>query len=390
MHLYEQVSASKTKLRPVGSHATLRRLRTAGPKLKISRFANIGGMANLGIPVISATRYDIDERQVSCTNGKGRTLAAALVSAYGEAVERYALAEFSRSETAKFSLVDAEMGDDRFVAPSKFGYPVTRNSIDWVPGRELFSGHAVFLPAIEAHFPYFGDDRALLGVRSGSSGVAAGSSLIEAIIFAAFELFERFYKTQFLATPLEQCASHVINLDDVQLDRRTSVFKHFQNNGYEVFAYRYNVDLPMASATVIDRFNLNPKIPFGGTSCATDIESALAGAILEAVQGLCVATAGVREDLWRIEAALETNQIRQFEDNRTALAEARPVHAELAAKRRPCTAQEAIEQIKVALHRRGISELYYIELPSPVPEIAVARVLIPQVADNYVRRGAHG
>jgi ribosomal protein S12 methylthiotransferase accessory factor len=134
--------------------------------------------------------------------GKGGTLVEAMISAVGEAVERYSAGRFRTSDLTRASV--AEMTGE-FIAPARlclysdaqydqpdFPYPRLdpQAPIDWTIGRWLDTGQPVAVPALPVYYNYPAPPETYF-CEVTSNGLAAGASHDDAALRAALELIER-------------------------------------------------------------------------------------------------------------------------------------------------------------------------------------------------------
>jgi ribosomal protein S12 methylthiotransferase accessory factor len=133
--------------------------------------------------------------------GKGESQGAALVSALGEAVERYSATQVTRTSLIWASL--RELGESAFdprwlclYSEQQYrrpGFPYRPFDEDegrhWIPGRWIDTGEGVYLPAAAV---YLNDALAAEEFcQTTSNGLAAGSSVEDAAQRATLELRER-------------------------------------------------------------------------------------------------------------------------------------------------------------------------------------------------------
>jgi ribosomal protein S12 methylthiotransferase accessory factor len=134
--------------------------------------------------------------------GKGTTAVNALISAVGEAVERYSAARFDPASLLRRSV--AEMTGD-FIAPADLcpyadhqhaqeGFPFVKldpkTPIEWVRAAWLDTGAPVMVPALPTYMHYPASRKAYF-CEVTSNGLAAGPTLEQASLSAALELIER-------------------------------------------------------------------------------------------------------------------------------------------------------------------------------------------------------
>jgi ribosomal protein S12 methylthiotransferase accessory factor len=144
------------------------------------------------------SKGDKEDRTAS---GKGMTIAEAQMSALGEALERYSGACWNIEEITfrRRCELDGESLDPRelvLFAPSQYAdLPYSAYSEDsvlgWVPARSLVRDELVFVPALAVFMNYEMQRQEEFIFPITSNGLAAGPTLTEAILRAAFELLER-------------------------------------------------------------------------------------------------------------------------------------------------------------------------------------------------------
>jgi ribosomal protein S12 methylthiotransferase accessory factor len=134
--------------------------------------------------------------------GKGATRDAAVRSAIGEGVERYAASLWNPANLTYASL--SELGDRAFdprwlvlYDPEQYeapGFPFTPFAADrpiqWVTGAWLDTGESVAVPALATYMSFPAPHSEQFG-QTTSNGLAAGTSLEDATLRALYELIER-------------------------------------------------------------------------------------------------------------------------------------------------------------------------------------------------------
>jgi ribosomal protein S12 methylthiotransferase accessory factor len=200
----------------------------------ISRLIVEPNEAGADLPLIAtaAPPHVIEEdgslRRLPIGWGKGLTVSGAILSAVGEAIERYApsLPDLTRFVWARPQDLDGELLDPRDCALyteeqyAREGFPYV--SFDpgvrhpWVLGRWLGSGSPVWVPAIFA-FMSLALWREHLISQGTSNGLAAAADFEEAALRATLELIER---DAFMAAWLTACPGRRVELDGDPLLRR--------------------------------------------------------------------------------------------------------------------------------------------------------------------------
>jgi ribosomal protein S12 methylthiotransferase accessory factor len=141
-----------------------------------------------------------DEDRAVCS-GKGSTPAAALVSALGEAVERYCAARWSPEEilyARRADLPDESLDPRRLVLYDESQYasvPYPRYGeqtvLGWMRARSLITGELPWVPAMAAVMDYAVHDPSEHLFPVTSNGLAAGPTLADAVLRAIYEVVER-------------------------------------------------------------------------------------------------------------------------------------------------------------------------------------------------------
>jgi ribosomal protein S12 methylthiotransferase accessory factor len=144
---------------------------------------------------------DKDKKEHRICSGKGMTLESAKLSALGEAVERYSGSCLDYDEiiyTCKNDLHEDTIDPRKLVlyAPEQYTtLPYSRytdsNRMGWVRARSLVNNQLVYVPAIAIYMNYQAQlpEECIFPITS--NGLAAGSTLLDAILAATFEVLER-------------------------------------------------------------------------------------------------------------------------------------------------------------------------------------------------------
>ena len=142
-----------------------------------------------------------DENERLTASGKGMTIAEAQMSALGEALERYSGACWSIEEIIfrRRSELDGKSLDPHelvLFAPSQYAelrYSAYSDDsvFGWVGARSLISDQLIFVPALSVFMNYEVQSPAEFIFPITSNGLAAGPTLAEAVLRAAFEVLER-------------------------------------------------------------------------------------------------------------------------------------------------------------------------------------------------------
>lgn len=294
-----------------GTHRTLppaetvRRAMRFAPVMGITRVANITGLDDIGVPVVTVTRPN--SRSIAVTQGKGIDLQAAKASGVMESVEAY------HAETITLPLRYCSLDELRFthrvvdvdllpaIATSPF-HPNMR--LLWCEGRDLLSDEPVFVPYELVHTDYTWPQPPGSGCFAGSSnGLASGNHHLEAISHAICEVVERDSMSLWrLRGPDEQGARSVdtASVDDPACRH---VLDRFARAGLAVAIWETTTDIGIASFLCAifqpDDDPARPLPPSAGAGCHPSRSIALLRALTEAAQSRLVRISGSRDDIGR-------------------------------------------------------------------------------------------
>lgn len=143
---------------------------------------------------------EVDHHPFQTCSGKGMDHRSALVSALGEACERYGSTAWSADQVTRKRLVDMEtpvvspadlvlFADDQY---DRLPYARFEPGLEigWFAGHDVATGGAIAVPAVEALLGYECSDAERF-YSSTSNGLAAGASLEHALVGGALEVIER-------------------------------------------------------------------------------------------------------------------------------------------------------------------------------------------------------
>ena len=180
--------------------------------------------------------------------GKGLTRTSALVSAVGEAVERYSAARFEAHPLRRASVRElAQHGEDHLdpgklaaysaaqLASPAFPHPRLDDdrAIEWIRGHWLDTKAPVWVPALPTFFDY----PASMGegfCQVTSSGLAAGPTLEDASLRAALELVER---DAFMLTWMARLPGRRLGFDDAMRPAAREIVRQLAAFGARVGAW---------------------------------------------------------------------------------------------------------------------------------------------------------
>ncbi|MFN2528340.1 MAG: YcaO-like family protein [Candidatus Baltobacteraceae bacterium] len=271
----------------------------------ITRIADTTGLDRIAIPTFSAIIPHSPDL-LSVYAGKGATREAARVSAVMEAVERQAGAAPNLPTSVRpfRSIIEQlQLTDYNVRAEAR------TTEIECVSGRDLYSGEPVMVPLAMVQCPW-GGPRLLAGGIS-TNGIAAGTTLFEAIYHALCEVIERHVWSmcharsalvpKFYGGP---SAPDVAHAPEIHFPSGTPCVEdmavRITDAGFQLRAFwlREN-DLPhVMLARVTDSTSAAP-MTHTGMGCSLSPAHALLRAMTECVQSRVVDIQGAREDILR-------------------------------------------------------------------------------------------
>jgi ribosomal protein S12 methylthiotransferase accessory factor len=264
-------------------------------RMGITRVADVTRLDHVGIPVFQSIRPA--SRNLSVSQGKGLTPAAARVSAAMESVEMWHAEDLDRVPQTTSSLQEMRYANP--VPHEKLRWmfgarPLWSHPIRWVEAKSLSEDRSGWLPRdmMELDFTASEVFQPQMFVRN-SNGLASGNDIHEAILHGLCEVVERH------AWSLAQEDSNRL----VAIDAETVDSEHLQeiialiraaNLKLGMYDITWQDGLPTAFVKLVA-----PDLPvvWHGSGCHTSPEVALSRALTEAAQSRLTFIAGARDDL---------------------------------------------------------------------------------------------
>ena len=385
----------------------------------VTRLADITGLDRIGIPTYSAVvPKSLD--YLSVYNGKGALREDAKAGALMEAIERqvtlYARPPVVTGSYPEVSAATAAIDPADVYQQLRAGY-TPGDAIEWVEGRDLFSGSSVLVPAKLAgylwhHLPHRGPFR-----HATSHGLASGNCLEEAVAHALCEWIERDswtlaeLKSHWLPWARTE-AAHGLEAarrgwDDLEsypcLDLTgigepvAGLLRRFRNAGLPVVTRDITSDLgipTVLAAAAEDNVPGFPQAHFGLGS-HPDIRTAVARALSELAQSRCVDIQGVREDITAPddEASIAIHTRRVARIDRRSWINAPSATLRSWKEVPTCWNGDILDDIRLMLerlHAAGIRRAAMVDFSLPDEGIYVARVVVPGMESWAVDHGRIG
>jgi len=362
------------------SHTIKKALNKSLP-LGITRINYLTPLNRLEIPVFSITRPNVHSAQITATQGKGFFIREALASGLMESVERDAANKYV---TLTRALTEELKALGKNVIPlESIGYkPEGGTPIDWVHALSLKTGHSVLAPACEVLFPYEFPALSEKINHPSTTGLSAGNTRLEAILYGIFEVVERHAVSQFLA---EQ-PFYVLDLSSIHSSEILALFAHLDKLGAQwcIFDLSSLAPFPCFFVSLLYLDAHTPPVMVAGQGCHLSPLLALKRALSEAIQSHTVAIQGNREDLIRHQGEWENDetdvitswyQVKQ-EAEKFGFSQLQPTTDSCCNMFELCTF--ACEQ----LYDQGYGNILVTDLTVPNINIPVVHVLIPGMVDQ--------
>lgn len=292
--------------RTVPAAETERRIRRVAARIPITRITDLSPLDRLRLPVFAAVTPCA--RDLTTHLGKGHDATAARVSALMEAVERTSAECAPPGSTLRASYwALAADAPGLAIDPTSLDLPsdsryAPEHEYTWMRGRDLLAHTDVLLPADLVLNP---PGEGILH-EVDTNGLAAGNTLLEAVVHGLCEVIERDAQGQIefhrlFAAP-HDAAPLRMEVDPATLpDSARAWVEKLQAHGLELAIHDITGDVEVATfwALLCDyRYpTTEGAVPllFGGAGTAPHAEAALLRAITEAVQARVARIQGARD-----------------------------------------------------------------------------------------------
>jgi ribosomal protein S12 methylthiotransferase accessory factor len=369
-------------------------------RLGTSRLTDLEGLDILGVPCWQATRplAVAAPGNITVLTGKAWDRDEARLGAVMESIERH------WAEQAPLSLVMArpsrlaERGVPH-IHPDDVPLPVGMALADdpvlaWAWGTTLSGAGgpeaaATLVPAHEVLCPFTPPPETGHPPVWRSAGLAAGASMVEAVLFGLLEVVER--DAVAVAEVARQSVS--VDLDACPSPRLAALRVRLADHGVALEVKRLEGigGVPVFAACLDDRKWRDPMGLVAGYAAHPDELEALEGAVLEAVQTRLTVVAGAREDLdghGRLRRA-------GYQSARQALSwwlDPTEARCGVSAVRQdpPTDPSAALSGLLADLGTAGFDRVVTVALSPPGAAVAVARVVVPgasHICGSAVRLG---
>ena len=280
-------------------------LRRLGPLLQlvgITRVAEISQLIPYGFPVFQTVRpnllFHINVGQNTGAQGKGINAAQAKLSSLMESIESYcAEPRVPRLVKGSYNYLKTQhvVFDPRsFVHRYRSRVVGLDEPLVWTESCSLEQSTAVLVPAEAVYFPFFPGEYSTRSVFACSStGLAAGSTYLEAIVHGLYEVIERHYAALLEQGKLRIERFHVENIPQLDLESFRLKASDYKIGLFAMIGSERPV-LPVVCCIISTDNTL-----FWGFGCCAHVETAITRALSEAWQTVATVSSGSREDIER-------------------------------------------------------------------------------------------
>jgi ribosomal protein S12 methylthiotransferase accessory factor len=368
--------------RTVPPEETVRKALRFAPVMGITRVANVTGLDNVGLPVVTVSRPN--SRSLAVTQGKGIDLAAAKASALMESIEAYHAEtitlplRYCSLEELRYTHRVVDVSELPSVTTSSF-HPNKR--LLWCEGHDLMQDDTVFVPYELVHSDCTWPQPPGSGCFAGSSnGLASGNHYLEAVSHAICEVVERDATTLWRLRGPDDQADRRVDLASVDDPVCMQVMELFKRAGVEVAVWETTTDVGIASfICVIFRAAEDPSRPLppaAGAGCHPSRAIALLRALTEAAQTRLVQISGSRDDIGRAmygrqRYAANLEALRREIGRPTPLSYLESPHSDAD------TLDADVEWELECLRAAGVKRVVAIDLSKEAFGLPVVRVVIP-------------
>ena len=284
------------------ARATLKHLTRVLPKVGVTRIAEISQLSPHAYPVFQSARprilYHSHTGQNTGAQGKGATPEQAKISCMMETIESYCLEprqeQLIRGSYQFLSQHHVIAHPQLFALQNQRSVSVT-DALMWTEAVSLETAQSVLVPAEAVYFPFLPRDYATEpNFVTGSNGVGAGSTYLEATIHALYEVIERHYFALWELGRIKAKSFITASLDHVA---EFKSLRHSMAADFDIEIVSLEMtktqNIPMLMCWLVGKNG-----PwFFGASCCANVQIAFERALSEAIQGYAVKSSGAREDM---------------------------------------------------------------------------------------------
>lgn len=282
---------------------TIKKLLPLLAKLEITRIANITGLDNIGIPVITCFRPNA--KHLSSSQGKGVTQDLATISAIMESVEGYHIENPPPPKLyggfLKLSRNYHTVNPSLFVRGIFSNLNLENIKLAWIEAIDIISSKKLLIPhalinlnstKLHPEYSYF---------AVSSNGLAAGNNRDEAICHALYELIERDSLQKWKVISSQSRLATQLDINSINNDELMLLITKLRNADIDlkVWDISTSIGIPAYQCAIYERNSLRKLGVSTGSGAHLSKEVALSRAITEAVQSRVVMISGSRDDIFQ-------------------------------------------------------------------------------------------
>lgn len=362
-------------------------------EMGITRIANVTGLDNIGIDVVTVCRPL--SKAISVAQGKGLSPAAAKASGLMEAIETYHGEHIEKD----VRLATYNALKDKYPVVDVNGLPklsVSRFNPElktlWIEGQDIVSDSPCYVPYEMVHCDY----SLPLPTGSGSfvmstNGLASGNSIEEAVSHGLCELIERDATSLWYLSRQQGKTWPLLDLKTVTSELCLELLDKFAKADVAVAVWDItsDINIPTFYAAIINRDNERhqPLYPAEGIGTHPSKDIALSRALTEAAQSRLTLISGSRDDI---------------HTNSYDAAELKSIHQNYMTLMNDGMGQQDYRQIQDWQHdnveddvkllterlgNRGLNQIVIVDLSKPQFDIPVVRAIVPGLEGSHLVPG---
>jgi YcaO-like protein with predicted kinase domain len=366
--------------------ATLARVGPLLPRLGVTRVGMLTGLDTVGIPVAAA--YRPNSRSIAVHQGKGRTPAAAKVSAVMEAAECW------HAESADLPLrlgsVTEILRHGPAVAPERLPLTgagdATATRFLWAEADDLISGTRLWVPYETVSADFSTPPLAGFGLfRQTTNGLGAGSTSVEAMLHGIYETVERDAVALWHVASAERKARQCVDPGTIGGPESRWMLTKFAAASVSVRLWDVTTDigLPVFLALACDEDGTAGVEPEFGSACHASADLALSRALAEAAQSRVTRISGARDD-YSPESFHVT--ARSTRDHAARCLLRTVPAARFRWRHRAETSEADLDAALDALSRCGMPQVACINLVRQDVGIPVVRIVVPGLEGPWLNK----
>lgn len=370
---------------PDSTERLVRTLFSARQRYGITRLGSLSRLDRAGVEVAQAVRPLSLSNAVS--QGKGATIMDAAASALMESLECWA-AERIAPERIRVSTA-RELGPevrDLYAGSRVHGFDAGWDQLrlGWMDGYDLLSARTLPVPVALVDTVYTLPSPHPVTFPRSTTGLAAGTSMLAAVIHAALEILER--------ASIAAAERYPRSYPERQIDpsrgmgpRSSEMLSRLNAADLAAGIWLVTADhaLPVFRCHVIETEAHREIAPMPGEGFACDFtyDRALTKALMEAAQARVTALAGSREDITRA-VYPERYERQDLDAHRRMFVSLGDASALPLDRDGPASGEEALRAVLDALKRAGAASVLIVPLYSSMnPNIEVVRLVAPPLKD---------